>query len=241
MSDPREQRPEGQPAPQYGEYAPEGWKAPTVTNSRSSKGDDTRAIDEVAKDPAAHPGPTSSAGAGRIPGVPHNLGASGQARPTAIPPAQPAHSGERTGSSIAPSGPTGERRADRIVTILLLVFGALGALYLAGAIYQLPASIETLVRALEADGLVVPDSLSTIGTVGALVILALYALNLIFSIQRLRARKITFWVPLAAGAIALIVFLACTSFAMAQAPELAQLFSDPDALSKLLAYLGQQS
>ncbi len=126
-----------------------------------------------------------------------------------------------------------------MITILLLVVGALGALYSAASMQQLPTSMATFATALGAEGTVVPDSVTTLGNVGALIILALYALNLIFSIQRLRAHKITFWVPLATGAIALIILFAFTSFAMNQVPEVAQLLTDPDALSKLLTYLGE--
>lgn len=123
---------------------------------------------------------------------------------------------------------------------MLLALGALGALYFAAVLQQLPSSLATLGQALEVDGFVVPESVHTLGTVGALTILALYAVNLIYSIQRLRARRLTFWVPLAAGAIAFILVFAFSAFAINLVPEVTQLLSDPDALSKVLAYLSQQ-
>lgn len=315
----QDQRPSGRPAPEYGEYAPDGWTPPGAndhTGGGSTRGAGTRAertrgedaqgssTDHAgdahtagdAVDPAGAP-PTGTghgndgrapAPRGRVPGVPHNLGVSSgtatsstatsgtaasnttppntaapgaqtdasRQAPTAPPPSYGQLGSPPTDGSRAPEQPpapgspapppqqrgagsgTG-RRADRIITILLLVFGALGALYLAASLQQLPASLELFSTALGADGLVIPAAVHTLGTVGALTILAIYALNLVFSIQRLRARRLTFWVPLAAGVIAFVVFFAITAFAMNQAPEVMQLFTDPDALSKLLAYLSE--
>lgn len=131
------------------------------------------------------------------------------------------------------------RSSDRIITIVLLALGAFGAFYFAASLYALPDSLRLVAAALGAEGFVVPSAVSTLATVGALTVLALYALNLVYSIQRMRAKKLAFWVPLVAGVIALIVSFTFMAFALFQAPELANLFSDPEGADKLRDFLLQ--
>ena len=126
------------------------------------------------------------------------------------------------------------RGGDRIATILLLVFGALGALYLAASLYQMPASIAMVGTMLGSESLAVPESVTTLGIVGAILLLSLYALTLIYSLQRLRARKLAFWVPLAAGALAMVLTFIFTMIGMTQVPELMTLLSDPNSTANLL-------
>lgn len=126
------------------------------------------------------------------------------------------------------------RQSDRIITIVLLVVGALGALYTALSMMQLPASFHLIATTLEFDDFVAPASIETLGTVGALVTLALYAVTLIYSIQRMRAKKLTFWVPLAAGALSIIIAIVISMIAMSQAPDLMQQLADPGVAARLL-------
>lgn len=268
MTDTEKNQPtSSRPRPEYGEYAPEGWVSTHLASKDSAQDPETKpapatsAVQPSSGEPSPERGDSFGTSSGRVPGVPHNLGAGGENPPaasgqsgTSTPPQPPQPNGtpppppaptQQNGSFIAPipsdgQAPSGRGRgADRVITIVLLVVGALGALYSAASMQQLPTSMSTFATALGAEGTVVPDSVTTLGTVGALAILAIYALNLIFSIQRLRAHKITFWVPLAAGVIAMILVFTFTSFAINQVPEVAQLLADPDALSKLLSYLGE--
>lgn len=105
---------------------------------------------------------------------------------------------------------------------------------------QLPAQVALAAEILGLEGFVVPAQVSTIGTVGAVIVLALYALVLIFSIRRLRARKLTFWAPLAAGAIAFVLYLALAFAAYVQSPELLQEMAQPDAMQRMLDYAASQ-
>ena len=132
---------------------------------------------------------------------------------------------------------TGGRLADRIITIALLVFGAFGALNIASALNAMPAEFRRLAQVLEVNDVTVPAAVGTLGVVGALVIFALYAVNLIFSLQRLRARKLAFWVPLVTAILAFIVSTAFTLFGVAQVPELLQAMSDPSAFDALFGSL----
>ncbi|MBO1900722.1 hypothetical protein J4H92_02015 [Leucobacter weissii] len=221
--------------PRYGELAP------TEDQGTPVSGSSPDAPEPSTQRPAGAPG-----GAQPVPGVPHNLGASGSPSATRSPVSPPSDSpATPPDPARQPYAPaegaaarvSGGRRADRIITILLLVFATFGALYSAFSLNQLPSTLTLLGSVLEVEGFTVPSSVGTLGTVGALAIFALYAVTLISSIQRLRARKIAFWVPLTAGVIAFVVTFSLTAVALNQAPELIQVLTDPDSTAKLLEYL----
>lgn len=243
--------------PEFGEYAPEGWEwNPEEADAPTAPGAD-------AAPPA---GSVPRQGSGQIPGVPHNLGA--PARPGSAP-AAPSSSGAqgappRPEAPAAPGGPRpaepapyraeapalagsaafGAPRpklADRVITIILLVVGAFGALNLAASANGMRASFDLMATALEVDGFSAPASLGTLGTIGAIAIFAIYALNVVYSIQRLRHARLAFWVPLAAFVAAFIVFTVILFIAMGQAPDLMQAMSAPDAPSKVLDYMFAQA
>ena len=241
--------PEPRQAPQFGEYAPEGWSwSPESAGVGPAPVASTRTV--------ANESTPSGSSVGQVPGVPHNLGARSGTTPPAAP-AAPAeqrepHDPRSQSPDSAPSGtayragmppqqPSARRPVDRVVTIILLVLGAVGALYFAASMQQLPASLTMLAAALGIDGFTLPDSVQTIGMIGALTVFALYAVSLIFAIQRMRRGKISFWVPLVAGVLAFIVVFAFTAFALGQTPELMQSFTDPDAMQRILDYLGEVS
>lgn len=146
-------------------------------------------------------------------------------------PAAPQYQYSGTMSGIPPRQ---NRQADRVVSIILLAIGALGALYTALAIYQMSASFHLIAAMVGLENFTVPEAIQTISTVGALSVLALYAVTLIFSVQRLRARKLTFWVPLSAGVLAVILFFVFTFIAAAQMPELMEHLADPNAAAQIL-------
>lgn len=233
------------PAPQFGEYAPDGWSWSPESGSPAAE---TAPGGAAPLANAATPPST-----GRVPGVPHNLGAAGGSPAPAPAPASDRTAAQASDDSAAAPpggrqeqhyrgqpqpGAAGRRLGDRIVTIVLLALGALGALNTAASLQQLPRSFRLLADALEIDGLAIPAAVQTLGTVGALVVLALYAVTLIYSIQRMRRHRLTFWVPLVAGVIAFIVTVAVTSFGLTQVPELATHFAEPGASEKLLEYFG---
>lgn len=232
-----EERPDSRPRPTYGEYAPEGWEWKPEGGDSPAAGEGSPAGDDRR--------------AGALSGVPHNLGAGGgPAAPAAQPAAQPAaerqgpdytnaYRAAAPGSAPAPKQ-QGQRLGDRVVTIILLVLGGCGALYSAAVLYQMPASFELMAAALEVDGFVLPDSIRTLGTVGALIVLAVYALNLLYSIQRMRRGALAFWVPLAAAVVSFIVVFAMTAIAGNQVPELMREMSEPGAVNRMIDYLVQQ-
>lgn len=241
---PREPR----PAPRYGELAPEGWTwTPPGVADGASTGDGKapdRATAPASPVSAAAPAAPAPAPSGQVPGVPHNLGVGADPAPRPASAARPetserpdAYRASEPPQAGKPS-PRGGLLADRIITIALLALGAYGALNLALSLQQLPQSMRLTASLLGMESLDVPEAVGIAGTVGAIVVLAIYAVNLIFSIQRMRARKLAFWVPLAAFGLALIVLFVCSTVAVVQLPELMQQMSDPDALSKILDQAG---
>ncbi|WP_449277946.1 DUF6264 family protein [Leucobacter sp. GX24907] len=133
-----------------------------------------------------------------------------------------------------------DRRGDRIITIILLVIGGFGALYNALSLMQLPASMELILTALGSDASV-PAWIGTMSTISAIGTLALYAVTLIYSVQRVRARKLTFFVPLIAGVVAIVVVIAVSIVAMLGIPGFADLMQDPDAAGRMMESLLQTS
>lgn len=253
------------PRPQYGEMAPEGWSWSPEGADEGSASAPAAQPQAPSVQPQASPAQPS---AGPVPGVPHNLGVSGEsgtARPVASTPAAPQPYSStppqgapsqldappqgpppNQGSSYQGPPPTGapqqpgaaqskSRLGDRVVTIALLVLGALGALNFASSLMTMPAQLSVITGALGLDDATIPGWIGTLGTTSAIAMLALFALTAIYSIQRLRARKLAFWVPLTAGVIAFVAFAIVLYSALFGIPEFVQLIgSDPQgALDKL--------
>ena len=241
------------PKPEFGEYAPEGWQW-TPPGEENAEAAPAGSVD------------TATSAAGPLPGIPHNLGSGSNAGAGAgapIPaaaPQQPAAQAPqaqqapgapyRASAPQQPGQPAGAPQqpiyqtqtpkkggADKVFTIILLVLGAMGALFTAQSMLVLRSSFAMIAEALEVSSSAVPASIGTLGTVSALVVLAIYALTLIFSIRRLRAKKVTFWVPLVAGVVVSIGFFIATTIAVSSMPELMTALSDPDAVQKMLDYM----
>jgi len=143
--------------------------------------------------------------------------------------------------SLAANQQSANRAVDRVSTIILLVVGAYSALSVAIGLFRLHFSLMQAATILKIEDFEVPQSAQTLGQVGAICILALYAVTLIFSIQRLRARKLTFWVPLAAGAVAMVLWIIFTLVAFSQSPAIMQALAQPDAMQQMLDYLQSQA
>ncbi|MEJ6489061.1 DUF6264 family protein [Leucobacter sp. USCH14] len=244
-------RPSERPQPAYGELAPEGWEWTPEANDDSRGG--TSSLN-------------SSAPGSPVTGVPHNLGARGDASGAPAPaspaapstgarepepyrgdaPPAPRDPAPRQTPSYAPENGYGAaqqkpRTADRVITIILLVLGMFGSLNFAASMMSLPASFSLMGSAFELENFSVPSWVGTVGTVTAIAIFAIFAVSLIFSIQRMRARKLAFWVPLTAGAIVVIGTIIVTTAVLFNVPELMSAASDPTAMQKLLDSLSEMS
>lgn len=133
-----------------------------------------------------------------------------------------------------------KRVGDRVATVVLLVVGAYFALSLSLSMMSLDTSMFFIAQAAGLEDFRVPDSVGTVKTVGVLAMLALFAVMLIWSIQRMRAGKLAFWVPLGAGVVSVILLFVITIIAMMMAPELIGNVT-PENFDQILRSLSEQS
>ncbi|QTX04184.1 DUF6264 family protein [Agromyces archimandritae] len=119
-------------------------------------------------------------------------------------------SGADAGKAAAPaSAPEAKRPAsDRFLTIMLLVLGAFGAWSMAAGLQDLPRQLVLAYRQQDIGEYTPGANVPTITFIGTVVLLALYAAVLGWSILRLRAGRLSFWIPLAGGAAAILVMFA---------------------------------
>lgn len=232
-NEPRSERPK----PEYGEYAPEGWVSPvpkteTPTSEGSASEETTPRVDA----PRSTPTPTTSA--------PHNLGLGGSSshnipeqaqQPPQQAPQQPLQQPTEQQQPNAKRGSTG----DRVATLLLLLFGAFAAMNFAFSFLTLGSQLEIMASIMGADDLVIPGSIAVLEAAGVITMLSIYAVALIWSVQRLRQKRIAFWVPLAAGVLAVIMTLIFAAISVALVPELLT-YATPENVEILFNELSSQ-
>ena len=199
--------------PQYGELAPEGWVSPVTGEPVTPES----ALGAPATQTTS-PTPT------KLNGVPHNLGvktegdgaaSTGAAQTstaqdsTGNPPAVPA--------AAASASEKPQPRRDRVVTILLIVFGAFGAYNLSDSFLHLSELGAQVYEMYDAGTFAAPEWLGTVSTIAVITTLSLWTLSTIVSIQLMQRGKLSFYVPLIAAALAWIMMTVILYMAM---PEL---------------------
>lgn len=124
-------------------------------------------------------------------------------------------------------------RADRFITIALLAVGAFGALTMANSMLMLKTSAHIMVSAVADKSLSVPEFIGPLGQITAVALLGCWALALLWSLARLRATKIAFWVPLTLGVTATVLTVAVTAIMMFNTlPQ--QVLLDPNQMQQLI-------
>lgn len=189
---PAADRVHGTPAPQYGEYAPEGWVNPVLAEQERQERDaESRTLREQA------------------------------AREAATAPARPGPRGsrpERGGAATTrPSSRFGASPLDFGMTVGLLVLGLWSVLQ-SLSVGQVASAVR---QAFEQQYTTFsdPSALTTAAIVGAVASVLLFALTLWWSIRRLRARRWTFWVPLLGGVVSTAVSVAAFFVVVLQDPR----------------------
>lgn len=231
------------PKPAYGEYAPEGWEW---------KPEGTESAEEVSTPASAGSSAPTTPASGTVPGVPHNLGA-GSALPPRSAAATPQQPGVTQSGSGAPYRAEGApqaapaatpnsavkppRPADRVVTILLLVAGLFGALQAGLAMISLGSTFKLIGSAPGLEDFTAQAWLDPTGKVLGIALLAFYGIVLVYSIRRLRAGKLTFWVPLAAGVIVAVFVIAVVMIAIITNADLMNVIGNPEKSTALIEYL----
>jgi|GEM_PF-2048099 len=175
-------RPQGRPAPGYGEYAPEGWVNPVLVEQERQERQDRERQDQA------------KAVGGRD-AAPRDSVRTDHARPDARSGAAPAGA-QRT----MPRSRFGRTPADFVLTVGLLAFGLVSvvqSLSVGDVASTVRRTLETQYTALND-----PSALSTAAVIAAITNVVVFALVAWWSIRRLRARKRTFWVPLVGAVVA---------------------------------------
>ena len=173
------------PRPRYGEYAPEGWVSPVPPAEAAPPAGQGEAP-PVGQQPGQQP--TS------WPQHPQQGQGEGGAQPYPGPPATPA------------ALSTG-RRVDRVATFVLL---GLAGYNVISNLLLVSGFSRTLLSAFSAQGYPVDDfsgqaQLQQAGAAIAIVSLVVFVPVLVLTVRRLRAGKLTAWVPLAGGVVVTIV------------------------------------
>jgi hypothetical protein len=182
-------RVQGRPAPQYGEYAPEGWVNPVVVERERRE-----------RERAADQAPSLGTDRGRTTDRPDAARPHG-ARPSAT-----------AGTPVATR--FGASPADFLLTVMLLAFGlvsVLQSLAFRSVAANLARQLELRYTALSDPGALVGAAL--VSAIGGLVLFALVAW---WSVVRLRKRKRTVWVPLLGGLVASVLTLSAFLTVMLQ-------------------------
>jgi len=188
------------PRPQYGEYAPPGWKSPVP-------GEDAAATPAPAQAPA-QPAPA----------------------PTAAPPG-----GEYDWGTPKPVKPAGRRRsADTVISFALLglglYFGVFGS-FQAAIVDPAPQFLASLQQSGFDTAGVLPDFSRLMPILAGLAV-GLWGAALAWTLRRVRARRIAFWVPLTAG----VLFTLVQSIAL-----LAVFMATPGAMEMLTSFATSQT
>ncbi|MBT2501385.1 DUF6264 family protein [Curtobacterium sp. ISL-83] len=195
----RNGRVHGRPAPQYGEYAPEGWVNPVlVEQERLAQEQRSRALREQAATEAAEGFARSRAQSRARSGVRSADRSQTGHESTA------SRSSDGAGADAgATPHPFGASSLDFAVTVGLLAMGLWSVLQ-ALAVGMVASTTRAYV-AQHYTALADPAGLSPAAVVRAVVMVLAFALVMWWSIRRLRSRRWTFWVPLVGGVVASIL------------------------------------
>ena len=177
-------RPQGRPAPGYGEYAPEGWVNPVLVEQERQE---RERQERERQDQARATGVRDAAPSDGVRG--DRAGA--DARSGAVP------AGAQRSMARSRFGRT---PADFVLTVGLLAFGLVSvvqSLSVGEVASTVRRTLETQYTALND-----PSALSTAAAIAAITNVVVFALVAWWSIRRLRARKRTFWVPLVGAVVA---------------------------------------
>jgi hypothetical protein len=122
---------------------------------------------------------------------------------------------------VAPRRPavTGARRYDRPVTIALLLFGLINFVQYAPIVLDFETFLERATVGTPTESIDFGDAARVGGFVLFGVTLLLFLVALLVSVLLLRRRRIAFWVPLTAGALAVLTWVLVLIAIVVQTPD----------------------
>jgi hypothetical protein len=113
---------------------------------------------------------------------------------------------------------TAARPADRIITIVLLAVAVIGALNSVLSLQQLVPQVQIVYEQQGIGEYVAPSWLPTLVAVGTILQLALLGVTIVWSVARVRAGRLAFWVPLAGGVASVIIMMVLMSIVFLNDP-----------------------
>ena len=133
--------------------------------------------------------------------------------PIAPPAAPPAAAG--IPSAVSPAKPP----ADRIITLILLVVGAVNVIFSAPGLFAAGASFALTYEAAGIPGeFTNTQAADTWGAIAGVVLIASYLLTALVTWRRLQAGKVSWWIPVVGAAVCYAIILACLTVPIAGDP-----------------------
>ncbi len=118
----------------------------------------------------------------------------------------------------APARTAAPRPADRILTIVLLAVAVIGALNSVLSLQQLAPQVQIVYDQQGIGDYTPPIWLPTLVLVGTVLQLAVLGVTIAWSIARVRAGKLAFWVPLAGGVASVVIMMVLMSIVFLNDP-----------------------
>ncbi|MFF2053935.1 DUF6264 family protein [Leifsonia sp. NPDC058194] len=190
-------RPDERPRPQYGELAPPGWvwKPPEDVDRLDTARPNPAADDDEAVRPPEPAAPV------------YRPSSHPSEPPTAVP------------------GPTPPPRWNLTFTILLIAFGFFGMSYSVLILQAFPTSMQVLHSTQGLGDYSPAPVVGTLITVGTLTMTGLWAVSTGLAVWQLVRRRMSFYIPLAAGVIALVALFVFLAVILSTDPALIDFYS----------------
>lgn len=136
-----------------------------------------------------------------------------------LPPTVPAPAVPRADDPPRRSAATGARRFDRPVTIALLLFGLINVVQYAPILLDFETFLERATVGTPTEPIDFGDAARMGGLVLFGVTLVLLLVAVLASVLLLRRRRVAFWVPLTAGALAVLTWVLVLIAIVVQTPD----------------------
>ena len=126
---------------------------------------------------------------------------------------------QRPATPETPAASRPGRPVDRFVTIALLAYGLVNVVMTALSYLDFSTAMNQMMTVLGVDGEFTNFAEGRIwGTVAAIVLAVGWSLTAFLSIRRLRAGKLSWWVPLVGAAVTLLVASVCAAIPLMNDP-----------------------
>jgi len=109
--------------------------------------------------------------------------------------------------------------ANRVITVGLLVYGAVNVVLSVFSFFDLPAVIDSTYRVMGISGSFENVAAARAwGVVAAIVLIAGYVGTVLLSIRALRRRRVSWWIPLVGAVVTYIIVSVCIAVPMVNDP-----------------------